>query len=214
MNGIDMALTENEIKIVAEPTTEPDVCRFIVAHEISPGRNISCRDKDTAQGAPLLEALFNIDGIREVLVSGNIVTVAKNTDESWLIIGKIIGDSIRNILRSAKPPIPSDWQRKSPGESFIRNEVEKILTSRINPGVSTHGGRVELVEVKGTEIYLRFAGGCQGCGAANVTLKQGIEKAIRSRIPEITNVIDITDHASGKNPYYTNPRSDGSPFQR
>jgi NFU1 iron-sulfur cluster scaffold homolog, mitochondrial len=202
----------NPIKIIAETSADPNICKFAVDILLSPGRAINCRNKDAAQGSPLLEALFNIDGIREVLISGNVITIAKFGSEPWQDLGKKIGAAIRTAIESGQPPIPDDWGTKPLSENNLFQQVERILATRVNPGVSTHGGRVELVDVKGTSVYLRLSGGCQGCGAANVTLRQGIEKAIRSQLPEITEIIDITDHASGKNPFYKTTRTDGSPL--
>ena len=65
-----------------------------------------------------------------------------------------------------------------------------------------HGGWVELIDVRKNAIYLRLGGGCQGCGAADVTLRQGIERSIRQMIPEVGEILDTTDHAAGRNPYY------------
>ncbi|MEP6938908.1 MAG: NfuA family Fe-S biogenesis protein [Rudaea sp.] len=81
--------------------------------------------------------------------------------------------------------------------------VQYVLDSEINPQIASHGGRVSLVEASVDGIVvLRFGGGCHGCGMADVTLKQGIEKTLRSRFPEIREVRDATDHASGDNPFY------------
>jgi Fe/S biogenesis protein NfuA len=80
--------------------------------------------------------------------------------------------------------------------------VQRLIDERINPGVAGHGGRVTLVDVKDGVVYLRFGGGCQGCGMANATLKQGVEVAIKHAIPSIKAVMDVTDHANGKNPYF------------
>ena len=201
-----------ELKILAEPTVDPAVCRFHVDCDILPGRAFSCRDKELATGAPLFEAIFAIDGIREVLVADKTITVAKSSGESWRELGKRIGAAIRSAIQSGQPLVPADWQRQGPGEDYIKREIQEVLAKRGDPGVSTHGGQVELVEVRGTAVYLRLKGGCQGCGAANVTLKQGIEKAIRAKVPEVTEIIDVTDHAKGKNPFYKTKRLDGSPF--
>jgi Fe/S biogenesis protein NfuA len=81
-------------------------------------------------------------------------------------------------------------------------EVQKVLDEQINPAVASHGGFVELLEVKDDTAYVQLGGGCQGCGMADVTLKQGIEALIREAIPRIRRVLDATDHASGTNPYY------------
>jgi Fe/S biogenesis protein NfuA len=80
--------------------------------------------------------------------------------------------------------------------------VQKALDEKINPAVASHGGFVELVAVEDDTAYLRFGGGCQGCGMINVTLKQGVEKILVADVPEIRRVLDVTDHASGTNPYY------------
>jgi Fe/S biogenesis protein NfuA len=80
--------------------------------------------------------------------------------------------------------------------------VQELIDERINPGVGAHGGHVELLDIKDNTVYVRLGGGCQGCGMVDVTLRQGIEALIREEIPEILQVVDTTDHASGQNPYY------------
>jgi Fe/S biogenesis protein NfuA len=84
----------------------------------------------------------------------------------------------------------------------IKAKVQKILDEMINPAVAGHGGWVDLLDIKDNLVYLRLGGGCQGCGMVNVTLKQGIEATIREEIPQITGVVDQTDHQGGNNPYY------------
>ncbi|HXY92808.1 MAG TPA: NifU family protein [Acidimicrobiia bacterium] len=84
----------------------------------------------------------------------------------------------------------------------VPQRVIQVLDQEINPAIAAHGGYAELVAVEGSIAYLRLSGGCQGCGLAAVTLSQGIEVAILDSVPEITEVIDVTDHASGANPYY------------
>ena len=81
-------------------------------------------------------------------------------------------------------------------------KVQELLESTINPAVAGHGGFVQLIDVKDNRVYLQMGGGCQGCGAADITLKSGIERLIKEEIPEIEEVLDTTDHASGENPYY------------
>ena len=80
--------------------------------------------------------------------------------------------------------------------------VQRVLDDQINPSVAGHGGHVSLMDVQGTRAFIRLGGGCQGCGQADVTLKQGIETTLRAEVPELTEILDTTDHASGTNPYY------------
>ena len=84
----------------------------------------------------------------------------------------------------------------------VKERVQKILDEMINPAIASHGGFVDLLDVKENLVYLRLGGGCQGCGMVNVTLKQGIEATLKEEIPQIAGVIDQTDHAGGTNPYY------------
>jgi len=80
--------------------------------------------------------------------------------------------------------------------------VRQVLELQVNPAIASHGGHAELVAVEGDSAFLRLGGGCVGCGMVAVTLKQGVESAIRAGVPEITRVVDVTDDASGTNPYY------------
>lgn len=84
----------------------------------------------------------------------------------------------------------------------VAQKVQDVLDAHINPGVAGHGGTVALEAVEGGVAYIRFGGGCQGCGAADVTLKQGIDRILKERVPEIRAVRDATDHDAGENPYY------------
>jgi Fe/S biogenesis protein NfuA len=85
----------------------------------------------------------------------------------------------------------------------LKTKVQELIETMINPAVAGHGGFVELIDVQDNRVYLQMGGGCQGCGAADITLKSGIERLIKEEIPEVIEVLDTTDHAAGSNPYYT-----------
>jgi Fe/S biogenesis protein NfuA len=85
----------------------------------------------------------------------------------------------------------------------LRAKVQDLIDTMINPAVAGHGGFVELIDVQDSRVYLQMGGGCQGCGMSDVTLKAGIERLIKDELPEVEEVVDTTDHASGNNPYYT-----------
>lgn len=84
----------------------------------------------------------------------------------------------------------------------LAERVQTVLSEQVNPAIASHGGAAELVSVEGSTAYLKLMGGCQGCGMAQVTLKQGIERILLDTIPELTGVVDVTDHAQGTDPYY------------
>ena len=87
-------------------------------------------------------------------------------------------------------------------ENPIAERVHRVIQDKINPGVASHGGNVQLLDVKDGTVYVRLGGGCQGCGHADTTVKEGIQAAICDEVPEVHTVLDVTDHAAGTNPYF------------
>jgi Fe/S biogenesis protein NfuA len=105
----------------------------------------------------------------------------------------------------AGPAVRPTGPPTTPGaglDTDAARRVTAVLDRDVNPSIASHGGHAELAGIEGTTAYLRLGGGCQGCGMATVTLSQGIEVAITQAVSEITRVIDVTDHASGTNPYF------------
>jgi len=84
----------------------------------------------------------------------------------------------------------------------IAERVYRVIQEQINPGVASHGGHVTLLDVQEGTVYVRLGGGCQGCGHADTTVKDGITTMICESVPEIHTVLDVTDHAAGTNPYF------------
>jgi Fe-S cluster biogenesis protein NfuA len=80
--------------------------------------------------------------------------------------------------------------------------VDEIFRTQVNPAVAQHGGRIDLIDVQDGIIVVRMMGGCQGCGMATQTLRQGIEASLERTVPGFRGIQDITDHAAGTNPYY------------
>ena len=121
--------------------------------------------------------------------------------------GAGLKDGIENMLRHYVPEVAgvSDYRDALPKPGLETPEgklIQALLDERVNPAVASHGGHISLVDVQDDTVYIRLEGGCQGCGMADVTLKQGIETEIKQAVPNITAVLDVTDHAGGSNPYY------------
>jgi Fe-S cluster biogenesis protein NfuA len=117
-------------------------------------------------------------------------------------------DGIVHVMGHHIPEVTSaiDYRDALPKPGLDTPEgkaVQKVLDERINPAVAGHGGHIALIDVKDDTAFVRLEGGCQGCGMANVTLKQGIEVEIKDAVPSITTILDTTDHAGGANPYYS-----------
>ena len=122
------------------------------------------------------------------------------------------GASIDYIERGPIPGQESGFKIDNPNALWkdpAAQAVQEVIDARINPGVAMHGGHVTLLDVKENVAYIALGGGCQGCGLANVTLKQGIDVMIREAVPEIERVVDTTDHAAGTNPFYQPSKGGG-----
>lgn len=92
---------------------------------------------------------------------------------------------------------------RSAPEGELANKVRDVLDSQVNPAIAAHGGVITLVDLDDTEVYVEMGGGCQGCALSRMTLRQGVERMLREAIPELTAVHDVTDHASGDNPFFS-----------
>jgi Fe/S biogenesis protein NfuA len=107
------------------------------------------------------------------------------------------------FIQNRTPPSPAVGTHPPADLSGdLAQRLLRVLDEQINPAIAAHGGSAELVAVEDDTAFLRLGGGCVGCGMVSVTLRQGIEVALREAVPTITRVIDVTDHASGTNPYY------------
>jgi Fe/S biogenesis protein NfuA len=85
----------------------------------------------------------------------------------------------------------------------LAERVQQLIAEAINPGLASHGGYTSLVGVEDTKVFLSMGGGCQGCSLSAATMVQGIQSAIKEAIPEVTEVVDVTDHQAGENPFYS-----------
>jgi Fe-S cluster biogenesis protein NfuA len=201
------------IRITAEPAVDPEICRFTLDRVILPFGKVSSSDPRAARGSRLFEEVLAVRGVREVLVEGGTVTVARSEPRDWREMGPEIGAAIRRAL-AAETPLFQDVPESPAEEEFrpgvpedaagreIFSAVSALLDARVNPSVASHGGHVTLAGVTGATVFLRLEGGCQGCGMAKVTLRQGIERSILEGVPSVRRVVDVTDHASGETPYY------------
>jgi Fe/S biogenesis protein NfuA len=155
-------------------------------------------------------SFLDIDEAREgdeVLKFGSlpVIIAAKDKDKfdgASLNLSEDLNSLEMDNPNTPSPNIPNTSEPLPELTGELAEKVQIILDQQINPAIASHGGVAKLVNVEGNDIYLQLGGGCQGCGMAQVTLSQGIEASLREAIPEIGNIIDATDHASGDNPYF------------
>ncbi len=195
-------MSQVEISITGEPISDA-TCRFTVDRPVYPDKSFAFLSNESAEGSPLAQRLFEVDGITRVTISHDQITINKSAQLDWPVIGKSIGAAIRAHLATDDPAVSDAAWENVPSSDEIREGVQQVLDTEINPSVAEHGGVIRLIDVKENQVFIQMGGGCQGCGQADVTLKFGIEKAIRAAVPGVGDILDVTEHAAGRNPYYT-----------
>jgi Fe-S cluster biogenesis protein NfuA len=179
--------------------------RFVLDADVQDGAIATFSDAAAAQGAPLAEALFAIAGVKMVDVSGAIVAVLKTDDSNWDALKRPIADALRHSMAHSSAPLGqganSAGQARS--DADIRLAVQAVLDRQANPAIASHGGHVSVVGVQDGVVSMLMSGGCQGCASSAATLRGGVESMIRAAVPEVRDIIDVTDHAAGETPYYS-----------
>ncbi len=130
----------------------------------------------------------------DVVVASDSAELLKGARIDWI---ETLNESGFKVQNPNLAPIGS-----TPLEGPLAERVQYVIDTYVNPGVAQHGGQVGLVDVRDKVVYLQLGGGCQGCGMASVTLRQGIERIIKEQVPEVVAIEDVTNHSAGQNPYY------------
>jgi len=180
----------------------PAICRFTVNRTLHIG-TASFDNRTQTEHSLLGQKLFEIEGITRVQMIGHLLVVSKAAEQDWQELVNRVEAILEAFLVSgfalSQEQVEDRMMLMGRG---TKEKIQYLLAHKINPGVAAHAGFVELIDVKDNNVYIRLGGGCQGCGAADFTLRQGIEAIIRKEVPEILQVLDVTDHAAGTNPYY------------
>ncbi|MGH7645978.1 MAG: NifU family protein, partial [Gemmatimonadales bacterium] len=156
-------------------------------------------------GSPLAERLFALPGVAYVLVAETVVTGGKDSGASWSALKPGIGTVIRAQLVTGAPALlevphtAGAWGRT---DAEVRAVVQELLDRQVNRSIAAHGGQISIVDVRDRNLFVAMSGGCQGCAASQLTLRRGFEVMVRRVAPEIVDIVDTTDHAAGKKPFY------------
>jgi len=191
----------SRIRIGAEPSyLYSNLCRFVVDPPVYSGGALHVPSSAGEKSAfsPLARRILGLEGISDVLIAGDSVTVTTAQPADWDEMGSAVAQAIREQIESGVASVSPDHKRTLPSPETLRRKVQEL----IDQAVASHAGRVTLLDVRENNVYLEFGGGCQGCGMSHVTLRYGVERLIREHIPEVGEILDTTDHAGGKNPYY------------
>jgi Fe-S cluster biogenesis protein NfuA len=193
------AATRRRIRV--QPSVkDPQNLRFILEAPVQDSTSV-CYD-DASADAPLARALFAILGVQRVEVEGASIYVTRSTDVDWSALKAPIAVAIRDVLDREALPLGQRSEAPKGEDALLFLAVADLLDREANPAIASHGGSVTVERVENSDVYLRMSGGCQGCAASSATLRQGIETMLRAGLPAIGEIIDLTDHDAGTNPFY------------
>jgi Fe-S cluster biogenesis protein NfuA len=194
-----------DLKVTSEHLKDGRLRFFVSApvHSLAPGA-YRFASPMAAAGVPVAEAVLAVRGVDAVVLSDDAVTVEKKLTHEWCDLEEQIQYAITAGVSGMKPPPPPEADMD---DDALYDVVSEIFQREINPAIASHGGAVELIDVQDRTVVLRMQGGCQGCGMANVTLRQGIEGTLRRILPSLRGVHDVTDHSAGSNPYFTSAKT-------
>lgn len=206
ISTLDQPQEGDEILIQAQPSVAGDQCVFMVNRPLMKALSWYFANFESAAGSPLVESLFSIDDVETVLVIESNLTISRKDKNNfdWLPLAKEVGAAIRSAIEENEDHLISEEiVNNIPSEEVIREGIQKVLDTEVNPGVAGHGGQISLLGIRGNTVTIQMGGGCQGCSAADLTLKQGIHTSFRTAVPQVGAILDETDHAAGLNPYFS-----------
>jgi Fe-S cluster biogenesis protein NfuA len=191
---------------IVEPLREAATCQIKFETTISPPGTSLFETPQEAGDWPVVGAALSVAGVHSVITKGDVLIVARHESSEWstLLVG--VDAALRAVLgggaAASAVQVPERSAPVSGDEADLRTRIERVIEAEINPAVASHGGFIELLDVQDSRVFIHMGGGCQGCAMSTATLKQGVETTLRGAIPEITEVLDTTDHAAGSNPYF------------
>ena len=200
-----MTTTPATFKISGELTNDANVCKFQCDRPILDNWTVVFNSPADSLGSPLIDALFAVEGVASVTVSGSTITVTKSIPTPWPHLAADIAKAIRGGCAAGEHPVaPAVVERlQAMPMDDAAKAISELFETQINPALASHGGFVKLLKIEDRDVYVEMGGGCQGCASARATMRYGVEGAIRKVAPQVRNIIDATDHASGTNPYYS-----------
>ncbi|MBN1517256.1 NifU family protein [Candidatus Sumerlaeota bacterium] len=201
----DAPSTDEEIRIKARVDDfDFAQCSFCVNQMLLPDYSAWMPGAESAQASPLAQKIFQEDGVVSVLIHEAEVIVERHDyiRDQWKPLARRIGQIIREHLKSGEPAIDPEFVKGIPPENEIKQKLDSVLENELNPGIAAHGGFIELLDIKNNTIWIKMGGGCQGCAASRITLKQGVHAAFRAAVPELGGIFDSTNHAAGTNPFF------------
>ncbi len=177
-------------------------CHVVLGDRVASSGDGTFSSREAAAGHPVANALFCVRGIVSVIIHAGGITLGKDGPASWDDLEKPIRYAVATVVARRERDAQAGATGAALNDTQMYDLIQHIFQEQINPSIAAHGGVIELLDVQDAVATVRMQGGCQGCGMASVTLRQGVETTLRQLVPGLVGLTDITNHAAGKNPYF------------
>ncbi len=194
------------MKVENIENTSQQAKKFILAGTISSAEK-TYADNTEALQSPVAAKIFGFPWTDKVTVGANFVEITKQDWVDWDVLEEPLKGLIEEHFQSQQGEIEENPQAPAGHgknlDSAEAKAISQLIEEQINPALASHGGYVVLHSVENNQVFLEMGGGCQGCAMSYQTMKEGIEGAIKEIVPSITQVVDVTNHSQGDNPYFS-----------
>ena len=203
--GEDVISESGEVRIKAQPAANGRACSFMTNRMLCRGFSWWFDSSSVAEDSPLAATIRALSSVDSVLLDGSVLTISLKADVhvQWPSLAAEVGAAIRAHLAAGTAVVAKHVIDAIPDEAAIRSDIQRVVDEEINPGIAAHSGVITLDSVHGNSVRITMGGGCQGCSAADVTLKSGIHRAFRDAVPRLGAIYDDTDHEAGTNPFFS-----------
>jgi Fe-S cluster biogenesis protein NfuA len=185
------------LMIYTESTPNPNTLKFVTNKALLLNDAVEFQHIDETNEAPLAKALFGFDGVTNVFISNNFVTITKTDDLLWTEIMIPIKDFLKNYIDDNKAILSENFVKPtktatnaiSEDDSDVDIRIKGALDKYVKPAVEMDGGNISFVKFEDGKLTLQLQGSCSGCPSSTVTLKQGIENLLKRFVPEVQEVV-------------------------
>ena len=179
--------------IKVEETPNPDTLKFIPEKDLGLSNNFFLNKGDDIKSFPIAKELFEIEGVKSILLDNDFISVTKSSNESWEFLKTIITSQLGSYFQESKPIMITNSKAGNDKKEFSQVEIKirDLLETRVKPVVAGHGGDISFHSFEEGTVYLELKGSCSGCPSSTATLKMGIENMLKHYIPEIKEVLEV-----------------------
>jgi Fe-S cluster biogenesis protein NfuA len=190
------------ISIYTEMTPNPETMKFVANKLLYPGKSVDFPDAESAKPSPLATELFGFPFIKAVFVASNFVTLTKTSETEWQDVIPSIRQFLKDYLEEGKPVVneeelaatrPASSNEVSADDDDVVKRIKELLDNHVRPAVEMDGGAIQFKSYEDGTVNLSMQGACSGCPSSMITLKAGIEGMMKRMIPEVKEVVAISE---------------------